>query len=566
MVSPYNMAAQRPRAGLRERDYNNHLHASIPAKPGKGNSRPNGRFKVPSAKSCTEPDEKPFDAPPESSSDEERKTPPPADLNAEEEEELSPIMRTKSKFPPPRAPKGGHPWSDKPQAAQQKDEEKEETVFGVTRQRVKGYPSKRNKNIHTASSVTKPVKKPLAARNDSKNGFKMPASTAAAMAMIDDEVRSTTEGSESEGSLEKGAEKPLAGIKTTGKREMRMPIDPLPALKKSRPVFKEPIDPVSKIKLPTRKSRRQKLSPRNGGGTKTLPEARWDMELAARVDPDLSTRLNAFKEPPARSVDSSQLSSPLSSVPSSPRSDAHSFDLDPASSMTTVVPFEDDKPRCPMCHLHIDPKQLTDFMDTHYPALPSAKRLTVQQQQLFCNHHRCADAEIAWQERGYPSMNWALLPSRLSSLEAHIRSVIEDTVPSFWRERVQNRHEKQRQKGGRQTVVRELHSEGDGAELLGYYGSKGGRLIGEWIGNIFREELGESVQKDRDLARCGGLGGFMQAILVPEVISQLIMEDLSTSEEGAREAMEESSELGRLLCEEDEDEVLSDAEDLGYGE
>ena len=45
----------------------------------------------------------------------------------------------------------------------------------------------------------------------------------------------------------------------------------------------------------------------------------------------------------------------------------------------------------------------------------------------------------------------------------------------------------------------------------------------------------------------GGVSGFIQAVLVPELAVQLITEDLKVSESKAREVAVESAELGELL-------------------
>ncbi len=45
----------------------------------------------------------------------------------------------------------------------------------------------------------------------------------------------------------------------------------------------------------------------------------------------------------------------------------------------------------------------------------------------------------------------------------------------------------------------------------------------------------------------GGVSGFVQAVLVPELTLQLIMDDLKVSESKARDVAAESMELGDLL-------------------
>ena len=49
---------------------------------------------------------------------------------------------------------------------------------------------------------------------------------------------------------------------------------------------------------------------------------------------------------------------------------------------------------------------------------------------------------------------------------------------------------------------------------------------------------------------------------MPELAVLLIMEDMRTDEEGARQVLEQSTEVGRLLCEE-EDELIIEAGEGG---
>ena len=53
----------------------------------------------------------------------------------------------------------------------------------------------------------------------------------------------------------------------------------------------------------------------------------------------------------------------------------------------------------------------------------------------------------------------------------------------------------------------------------------------------------------------GGVSGFVQAVLVPELAEQLIMEDMKVSRERSREVIVESAELGELLYPDVDDKV-----------
>lgn len=61
------------------------------------------------------------------------------------------------------------------------------------------------------------------------------------------------------------------------------------------------------------------------------------------------------------------------------------------------------------------------------------------------------------------------------------------------------------------------------------------------------------------LLSSGGVSGYVQAVLAPELAVMLVMQDMGTDEEGARAVLRDSVEIGNLLNEE-EDEVIDDPE------
>ncbi len=63
---------------------------------------------------------------------------------------------------------------------------------------------------------------------------------------------------------------------------------------------------------------------------------------------------------------------------------------------------------------------------------------------------------------------------------------------------------------------------------------------------------------DEPLISAGGVAGYVQAVLVPELAVMLVKDDMDVDEEQARVILSESSEIGHLLNEE-EDEVIKDA-------
>lgn len=59
------------------------------------------------------------------------------------------------------------------------------------------------------------------------------------------------------------------------------------------------------------------------------------------------------------------------------------------------------------------------------------------------------------------------------------------------------------------------------------------------------------------LVSAAGVAGFVQGVLAPELVVMLVKDDMNIEEEQARVILEESSEIGNLVNEE-EDEVIKD--------
>lgn len=62
------------------------------------------------------------------------------------------------------------------------------------------------------------------------------------------------------------------------------------------------------------------------------------------------------------------------------------------------------------------------------------------------------------------------------------------------------------------------------------------------------------------LVSTGGVAGFVQAVLAPELAVMVVKDDMKVDDEQAREILRESSEVGNLLHEE-EDEVIKDEQE-----
>jgi len=72
------------------------------------------------------------------------------------------------------------------------------------------------------------------------------------------------------------------------------------------------------------------------------------------------------------------------------------------------------------------------------------------------------------------------------------------------------------------------------------------------------DNLRKQATKDHLVAASGvsgGVSGFVQAVLVPELAQRLVMEDMQATEEGSRDIIAESAELGELINPEAEERV-----------
>ena len=102
----------------------------------------------------------------------------------------------------------------------------------------------------------------------------------------------------------------------------------------------------------------------------------------------------------------------------------------------------------------------------------------------------------------------------------------------------------------------------DTARVLipGYYGTRGARAMQEAILLKFNRELRKAAVED-NVVSARAVGGYVASVLVPELGTRLIMEDLKIGEEEARGVMEKSAPLGSLVNEEVRD-VRSEADGL----
>jgi RTC4-like domain len=199
--------------------------------------------------------------------------------------------------------------------------------------------------------------------------------------------------------------------------------------------------------------------------------------------------------------------------------------------------------RCPLCHSKVD--------QVHLETFNFGRRLNIRDQQRFCQEHKHRDAEKQRQEKEYPSIDWVnLTNNRIPKHIAVLSGILQRTLPSHYRDRLDAAmHEA---KTSRKALQRYLKDGVVDVAKHGYYGPKGARIMGHTITTHMSEALKQELKRDK-VARAVGVGGYVNAVLVPELAVRLVMEDMGlTDEQRARDVLSESSNVGILLNADDE--------------
>ncbi|KAK3618504.1 hypothetical protein LTR56_024590 [Elasticomyces elasticus] len=244
--------------------------------------------------------------------------------------------------------------------------------------------------------------------------------------------------------------------------------------------------------------------------------------------------------------------------------DRNSIDLsdlsDAASSPPPEVVASFDLPsavrrlECTVCGDSVTVSQREDFEDR----FEQAKVWNYKWQQRFCRYHKQIEASQLWVERSYPTVDWIRLESRLKQSRhiEHIERMISGETSSAFRKQFQ-RKVKSRAKTLLQAADDENAGKGGSA---GYYGPRGEKLMSDHITSSFADELRSHAIRDTLVASAGvsgGLSGFIQSVLVPELAVSLIREDLELQKRtlDPMKVLEDSAELGEIMHPEVEDQV-----------
>ncbi|KAM5479793.1 hypothetical protein MaudMau93_007756 [Microsporum audouinii] len=210
------------------------------------------------------------------------------------------------------------------------------------------------------------------------------------------------------------------------------------------------------------------------------------------------------------------------------------FEL-PKPTTLTVIPSLGDKPparkrvrcntgpepllraKCPICEADVDATSLLEY--TGNKAFVPFKI-----QKEFCTAHRKKEAELQRIECGYPIVDWDTIPARLAHLSLLIRDIIKSKRTSFF----------------------EDITPGNGSfHSPGYYGLKGMDIIGEYIAKKHSAALRNAASTK--IIRLGGVAAYIQNVLVFEVLTNFVAEDMGVDETEARNILESSKGVGEML-------------------
>ncbi|KAL8896157.1 MAG: hypothetical protein Q9192_003237 [Flavoplaca navasiana] len=234
-------------------------------------------------------------------------------------------------------------------------------------------------------------------------------------------------------------------------------------------------------------------------------------------------------------------SSSLSSAPDIEELDAIDYQDEVLKAQHSSSP----KSKCPLCKRSVSRLFLEEFLGTGF--------LNLRQQAKFCKAHNIHSAQEVWKERGYPSLEWQELQARLPTYGDDLVGVLNGTRTSFYRNVLD-----EQVRSGKRTAKQLMMVGADDREgsKMGYYGTKGQRILMDYLMARFASRIRRLAGTDR-LVSAAGVAGFVQGVLVPELAVMLVKDDMRVDDEQARVILKESTDIGNLLNEE-EDEVIKD--------
>jgi len=270
-------------------------------------------------------------------------------------------------------------------------------------------------------------------------------------------------------------------------------------------------------------------------------------------------------ESPFPSINDASSSSALSTPPSSPGVEILEYLR--KDSATAV---------CPVCKDQVDREFLEEFNN--------GKRLRSRQQFRFCKAHKARSARSEWAAKGLPEIDWSNFDRRLQKYHPIIDDIVKGTRASFYRNAAEDRMNQLKA-----MTVQHMWDDTAGVDGVspGYYGSRGARLMyvspilfypvflqslpasrhplsrsgssltvrsSENLTSNFASKLRRRAPTDKTIST-GGVAAYIQSVLAPELAVLLVMDDMKTDADNARAILKDSTDIGNLVNEEEDDVI-----------
>jgi hypothetical protein len=212
----------------------------------------------------------------------------------------------------------------------------------------------------------------------------------------------------------------------------------------------------------------------------------------------------------------------------------------------------DDKPWewCNACLRKVERSEMRELCAKY-------KGTGIRRWQRICAAHQKRKAERLWLKNGYPMIDWQdLEEGRIPRHIPHLNNVLRRNTPSFYLAELDAVVQK-----GRKALHGYLKDGVIDVAKQGYYGPRGARVLGHIITTSMEAELVTQLKMDK-VVREAGFGGYVSAVLVPELMVELVKEDMHvTTSEKAREVLERSTKDGELINGDDDEVVLRAKDD-----
>jgi hypothetical protein len=206
-----------------------------------------------------------------------------------------------------------------------------------------------------------------------------------------------------------------------------------------------------------------------------------------------------------------------------------------------------------MCRKPVDGDHLYAFSAEHN------FRLNVRLQEIFCRQHKEKSAKDAYAAGGYPQIVWHKLEAHMARHTPRLEAVLQGKEKSVYRDKL----EQNARTGSNRNLLSAIMTEEFKDSTTGYYGARGARVMMEYITKAFAPQIRKLAPTDKAIAS-GGMSKFVQSVLLPELVIQLVMDDMKVGKERAKEIIKESGEVGDLVHEEDDDATRRDENGKKY--